>query len=247
MAIRSSAAFCKIAARIQDRMANTSLIPPAELKQFDEELLAWHSNIHPILREAKHSPEQIRMASLMLQFRYLNQRMVLYRPYILTWCVIKTDCNQAPCSEEVLSFADMCNSIALETVKFANDSWYPSQILAWNSTWFLFQAALVVLLKLLAMPSQADTEQQDRAIRESLKLLDQMRKWRSPAADSHDLIQFIYESRVLKKDDLGADPILSDDTWMTFLGLGPNDDHGWSDALEFGSGDHESSAQFFQL
>jgi hypothetical protein len=224
-------------------MADTNLMPLDELKQFDQDLLAWHSNIHPILREAKHSPEPIRMASVMLRFRHLNQRMTLYRPHMLISSLMPNGHGQAPSTEDSSILADVCDSIAQETVQFVSDSWYPNQYLAWNSSWFLFQAALVILLKLFTLPPGADTRLHECAVVESLKLLNQMRKWRGSAADSHDLLQFIYESREHSQGDLEAEPTLTDDKWMMLLRLDAGMDQMWPDWFEFGEISNENGIQ----
>src|SRR5687768_14875023 len=131
-------------------MAQTSLIPPAELNSLDRELLAWHERLHPIFRSGRHGPEPIRLASLVLQFRYLNLRMLLYRPYLLVRSIKAGTAVVSSEKDDIISLSNTCCSLAQETIEVIIRNWYPNQMLAWNASWFLFQACLVLLLWLLS-------------------------------------------------------------------------------------------------
>uniref|UniRef100_A0A0B7KI12 Xylanolytic transcriptional activator regulatory domain-containing protein n=1 Tax=Bionectria ochroleuca TaxID=29856 RepID=A0A0B7KI12_BIOOC len=247
ISIRTSASFCRIAARIQDRMARLPLLLPNELKQFNQELLAWHADIHPIFRDPKHSPEPIRLASLILQYRYLDQRMTLYRPYLLLRSLGASSRSEHSPRNDTAAIADTCVTIARETIELIKANWYPNQLVAWNSSWFLFQAVLVVLLGLSSATPETDVQPLEREIEESLRLFNEMCRWRGPAAHTHDLIQFIYESRALEEHDLGVEELLSDEALMILLGFEPNSELAWAGLFDGEQGSSESGMFGFGL
>ncbi|CAH0024639.1 unnamed protein product [Clonostachys rhizophaga] len=247
ISIRTSASFCRIAARIQDRMARLPLMLLDELKQFDQELLAWHADVHPIFRDPKHSPELIRLASLILQYRYLDQRMTLYRPYLLLRSLSASSRSEHSTRNDTAAIADTCVTIARETIELIKGNWYPNQLVAWNSSWFLFQAVLVVLLGLSSATPETDVQPLERDIEESLRLFNEMCRWRGPAAHTHDLIQFIYESRALEEHDLGVEELLSDEALMILLGFEPNSKLAWAGLFDGEQGSNESGMFGFSL
>lgn len=221
-------------------MARLPLLLPNELKQFDQELLAWHSDVHPIFRDPQHSPEPIRLASLTLQYRYLDQRMTLYRSYLLLRSLGASSRSECSPRDETAAIADTCVAIARETIELIKVKWYPNQLVAWNSSWFLFQAVLVVLLERNSATPETDVQPLERDIAESLTLFNEMSRWRSPAAHTHDLLQFIYESRALEEHDLEAEELLSDEALMILLGFEPNSDLAWAGLFNAEQGSYGS-------
>jgi hypothetical protein len=118
---------------------------------------------------------------------------------------------------------------------------------AWNSSWFLFQAVLVVLLGLSSATPETDVQPLEREIEESLRLFNEMCRWRGPAAHTHDLIQFIYESRALEEHDLGVEELLSDEALMILLGFEPNSELAWAGLFDGEQGSSESGMFGFGL
>ena len=200
-----------------------------ELKQFDNDLLGWHASLHPVLRDAHQSPESSRLACLLLQCRYLNQRMTLYRPYLLIGAMKHGTATEPP-SEDILSASQRCCAIAQETVRLIANTWYPNQLLAWNFTWFLYQAALVLLLDILS-PTPSERQSSDASIVECLGLLDRMRRWRASAATTLDILQFIYDSRLIDRQSRESVSSLSDEALVEMLGYDPSGNLTWADVF----------------
>ena len=212
-------------------MTRLPFMTPKELKKFDSDLLSWHAG----LRDAHHSPESIRLACLLLQYRYLNQRMTLYRPYLLIGAV-KLSTATETLSEDILSASQRCCAIARETVRLIADTRYPNQVLAWNSTWFLYQAALVLLLDILS-PATFQSQDSDRPIVQCLGLLDQMRQWRASAATTHDILQFIFDSSgLINVQSRESVPSLSDEALVEMLGYDPCGSLTWADVFNVDGG-----------
>jgi hypothetical protein len=201
-------------------MAQVSLIPAAELKDLDGELLAWHEKLHPVFLKGLDAPQTIRTAALVLRFRYLNLRMLLYRPYLL---IRSIDIGTASSSSEqgnIVSLSDSCCLLAQETIDLIVGNWYPNQMLAWNASWFIFQATLVLLLRLLSSSVlSSEVEIFEGYITRALAALIEMRPWRRSAAQTYDLLQFIYSTRTRMQQPWETDWPLSDEDLMKLLGF----------------------------
>ena len=217
--MRSSASFCRIAARIQDRMARLPMISLSELKRLDEELLEWRGCLDPVMRNSRQAPERVRAACLLLHYRFLNQRMTLYRPYLFIHS-IKGNSNEDRPSESITATAHTCCEIAQDSIRFIAESWYPNQLLAWNSSWFLFQASLVVLLTLVSAQSPDRTLSLESSIIQCLTHLDRMRRWRGPAGQTHDLISFIFNARENSKNPWESEFSFPEEAFTDLLDFG---------------------------
>lgn len=222
LSLNASASYSVIAARVQDRLAQTSLIPTSELKSLDNELLDWYNSLCPILRSGRHSPEPIRLASLLMLYRFFNLRMLMYRPYLLVRSIKVGSIEVgSPAEGDVLTLSEICCSIAKETVDTIIRHWYPNQALAWHSSWYIFQACLVILLKLLSLSvSQTESDVLENTIEQALAMLTEIQPWRRSAAQTRELIHFVYSARVSAHRTLESGWSLSDEDLMNLLGLG---------------------------
>lgn len=213
--MKASASFSIIAARIQERMAKTPLIPPFEVKQFDDELLNWHDNHHSLIQGHHNSHADISLAALLTEYRYLNTRMLLHRPFLLVQCIKAGDVQS-----DMASSANTCCYIAKQTVDTIAKTWYPNQILAWKASWFLFQACLVLLLRLLSTSiSPIEADELEDYITRSQRLFTEMHPWRAASKQGQDLIQFIFSSRDKGNDAWESGWMMTDDDLVNLLGI----------------------------
>lgn len=238
----ASASFSLIAARIQDRMVRLPLMTPLELKRFDDELLAWRDTLHPVLRSGRHGPESVRLAGLLLNYRYLNQMMLLHRPYLLIQS-IKAGLQDDLSSDYINSNADACCKFAQDSIRDIAESWYPSQLLAWNASWFLFQAALVVLLRLLSGTYGDQSSNLEASVIQCLASLEQMRTWRGSAAQTHDLISFIFNARGTGEQGWRFNS-LPDGALMDLLSFDAVAGGDWAELLDASGGFSQEQAVF---
>ncbi|EUC41474.1 hypothetical protein COCMIDRAFT_66973, partial [Bipolaris oryzae ATCC 44560] len=185
ISMNASVTFSIIAARIQGHIAKTPLIPPATLKQFDNELLNWHENHRLVFRGDCEPNGDISLAALLIEYRYLNTRMLLHRPSLLVQCV-----KAGNVDSEMTSFANTCCCVAKKTVDTIAKTWYPNQLLSWKASWFLFQACLVLLLRLLSTSiSPFEAKELEDYITRSMDLFTKMYPWRTALKQGQDLIQ----------------------------------------------------------
>lgn len=241
--MNASASFSLIAARMQDRMVRLPLMTPPELKRFNDELLAWRESLHPVLRSGRYCPESVRLACLLLNYRYLNQLMILYRPYLLIQS-IKSGLQDDPSSDYMSSQADACCKFAQDSIRDIAESWYPNQLLAWNSSWFLFQAALVVLLRLLSGTCPDQSSSLEASIIQCLASLYQMRTWRGSAVQTRDLVSFIFNARGTGEDGWRFNCSLPDEALMDLLSFDCVADSDWAELLDATGGFPQEDAAF---
>ncbi|XP_014550142.1 hypothetical protein COCVIDRAFT_116358 [Bipolaris victoriae FI3] len=215
ISMEASVTFSIIAARIQGRIAKTPLIPPAAVKQFDAELLNWYDN-HHLVFQGDHEPyEKIPVAALLIEYRYLNTRMLLHRPSLLVQCVKAGNVHS-----DMASFAKICCCVAKQTVDTIAKTWYPNQLLSWKASWFLFQACLVLLLNLLSTSvSPSEANELEDYIARSMDLFAKMYPWRTALKQGQDLIQFILLSRNQSNEGWGSNWFISDDELVSLLGI----------------------------
>jgi hypothetical protein len=156
--------------------------------------------------------------------------MLLYRPYLLVRSIKAGTAVVSSEKDDIISLSNTCCSLAQETIEVIIRNWYPNQMLAWNASWFLFQACLVLLLWLLSSSiSPHEAEAFGDAVKRALNILTEMRPWRGSAAQTQDLIMFIFSARTGDQHTWETNWSLSDDELMTLLGFsGMVEDGTWT-------------------
>ena len=233
MSLRARVEFCKIATRIQDRIARLPPVTPTDVSQFDEELRAWRSGLHPILQDSEDGSEPLRAARALLFYRLMTLRLVLYRPCLLNATLKRVAAKEI--SDEEQSIVNKYSMVALETINFIARRWFPNQISAWNGVWHIFQATVVVLLLLLSDPESPKRYDWEVSICKALEVLNNMRLWSAHAARSYDVIQLLYEARNSAHQDEGSDISIPDCAFLDLLDMDMfDDDFQWQEFLDLG-------------
>ncbi|KAF9889310.1 hypothetical protein FE257_007419 [Aspergillus nanangensis] len=170
LSLHASHEFCKIATRIQDRMVEPPLITPHEITVFDSELLGWQASLPPLFLTALRASSS-------------------------SWCLKGNTTDRI--EEEKRSIGMACLTIAFETIDTIASDWFPNQVSTWNSSWHLFQAAMVALLGFIAGTHGEDTQSNqtvlcEKSIERVLHLLREMRPWCAGATRSLEVVQFLY-------------------------------------------------------
>jgi hypothetical protein len=195
MTLSQEVAFCKIATRIQDRLAETPLLPPEEKSRFDLELQAWHKNLPPMFHPSKPCPERIKTPRAIMSWRFHNLRLVLHRPLLLNNALRSSlDQKNAPSEDELKSVA-ICRQIAVDTIEDIQAQWKPTQMSGWNAVWLLFQASMAPLVTLFAEYNRKNLEEMRTAqaqIEQVITLLHQMAEWSITARKTRNFMVKIY-------------------------------------------------------
>ena len=180
MILSHEVSFCKIATRIQDRLAETPLLPTEETTRFDAELQHWRNSLPLMFHASANCPPRARTPRAVMSWRFHNLRLVLHRPLLLNNALRSSlDQNDNP-PEEELNSVTTCRQIAAETIKDISNQWRETQISGWNAVWLLFQASMVPLVTIFAEYNRGNISLVNEAqnqIETVIELLGQMAQW----------------------------------------------------------------------
>ena len=151
----ASIEFCRIATTIQDRFARHPPISCSEIEAFHHKLLGWRSRLPFPLNSTAHIP-RIHSALDLMEMRYQNSRLLLYRPRLLIAALLRRPVEKLPPDEE--RAVRSCRSIAHEIIAHTSSDKFYSSFTIRNATWYLFQACLVPLIGLFSDGDSVDTE-----------------------------------------------------------------------------------------
>lgn len=189
--LRASVEFCKISTALQDRFARHPLISCKEIIDFDGHVVKWQENLQPVLKSSQPCPPSLRMARGLMNARYQNLRLVLYRPRLLTTTVLRTSHSDLSSDDQVV--VQRCRSIASEIISDVQKDWFPIQQVVRNSVWFMFQACMVPMLSLFSDPSHEDADIWRMDVETSLSLCNEMSSWSPIIQRTREVISAIYE------------------------------------------------------
>lgn len=132
-----------------------------------------------------------------MRWRYHNQRMLLYRPMLLSYAMRRVPFNAIRVEER--SAICKCREIAEQSIHDIAMTSQMNQVLGWNAVWFIFQAAMVPLIGLYVKDPTLDdprgSRESCRGQIETVKLtLYRMQTFGHTARRSLDVISRIAES-----------------------------------------------------
>lgn len=192
--------FCKIATSIQDMLAISPLLGTEDRCSLDGQLVHWYGNLPWLLRTTDPCAEPLYIARCIMKWRYQNLRMLLHRPVLLN--LASSGASHA--TEHDIAAIEACRDLAKQTVEDVAREWTRNQISGWNAVWFLYQAAMILLVSIFWQwdsPRVADWQKQIETI---LELLDSMQDWSLAARRSREVVWRMYEaSRQLEPDVRG--------------------------------------------
>ncbi|KAL4867162.1 fungal-specific transcription factor domain-containing protein [Aspergillus spectabilis] len=192
---RPASNFCKIATRIQERLAQMPLITTQEITEFDTELLTWEASLHMFLANPDHCPPNLCVARGLLRCRFITTRLTLYRP-----CLLSAALHRKPWSDPTQQqpHVSQCVEIARAGIDIISLDWFSNHILTWNDAWHLLQITLVLVLAAVSIPvseiSGAERSRCDEYITKALALFAQMEPFNAGASRSKRIIQILYDN-----------------------------------------------------
>lgn len=202
--------------------------------------MSWHVSLPAVFIGVNECPPQLRVARGILRWRFLTLRLTLYRPYALIQG-LQLSSQQETDQTEILPLVTTCRSISKEVIETIKLDWFPNQICAWNSVWYLFQACLVILLSVISEPDSDARPEWDRTIRETVDMLHEMTAWSPGAARSREVICFLYEAQAqaqaqgTKASPAGENPDLfafDESSFWNFFDMDQlSADTGWDQSL----------------
>ncbi|PYH43643.1 putative C6 transcription factor [Aspergillus saccharolyticus JOP 1030-1] len=189
--------FCKIATQIQEGLAASPLTKYHEMTQLDSQLLEWYDNLPYILKDHEPCSETIAFTRTVMKWRYLNQRMLLYRPTLLSYAMRRVPYIVLR-SEERMAI-ERCREIAETTIHDIATRAQEHQMSGWNAVWLIFQAAMVPLLGLFLSDSTVDdpratVEACQAQVETTMLVLARLQSWSPTAKSTLDAVRRLYEA-----------------------------------------------------
>ncbi|KAF7586213.1 hypothetical protein BBP40_009292 [Aspergillus hancockii] len=138
--------FCKIATQIQEILAAAPLTRYHEMSHFDNQLLEWYENLPYILKDHEPCSESIAITRTVMKWRYYNQRMLIYRPTLLSYAMRRVP--YIALRSEERTAIERCRQIAEATIQDISSAAQLHQMSGWNAVWLMFQAVMVPVLGL---------------------------------------------------------------------------------------------------
>lgn len=225
--------FSRIMTEIQSRLMTATSLPFTESLSLDAHLVDWYEALPPYFHrlttmgnatDPELSPATRFVQPLLtIKWRYLNLRMLLYRPSLME-AVLHRIPFSGLTSDQRLCIRK-CLTLSGETIDSVKtrSSEPPNQYIAWPSTWYLLQICMIPLLSLYVFrddtseqggssttsiqhgPFQhsSNASSQVRQIRDechrqvqlTLGLMKEMEPWAVASGKMHDLIDHLYQAR----------------------------------------------------
>lgn len=164
---------------------------------FDNQLLEWYENLPYILKDHEPCSESIAVARTVMKWRYYNQRMLLYRPTLLSYAMRRVP-YIALRSEERTSI-ERCREIAEATIQDISSTAQSHGMSGWNAVWLLFQATMVPLLGLFLNDNttndpRASIESCHGQVELAMLTLARLQPWSPTAKRTLDAVARIFEA-----------------------------------------------------
>lgn len=167
-----------------------------ETSNMDAQLLQWWDNLPPALRDYEPCPESLYTARTVMRWRLYNQRMLLYRPKLLSYAMRRIPFRAIRVEERNAILK--CREIAENTIQDIYMVTRLNHMIGWNGVWFLFQATMVPLIYLSTRPRNDDSaivfESCKTQVETAMLTLDRMKPYGHTAQRSLEVISGILEA-----------------------------------------------------
>lgn len=127
-----------------------------------------------------------------MKWRWLNLRIVLYRPVLLNLANRGNDATPTP--EEVEAVLK-CRTLAQQNIEDIAREWTPNQMLGWNAVWFMYQASMIPLVSMFWESWNRSLVRECQAqIEMVLEAFEGMADWSLAARRSREVVSKMYEA-----------------------------------------------------
>ncbi|KAE8151464.1 fungal-specific transcription factor domain-containing protein [Aspergillus avenaceus] len=196
--------FCKIATQIQEILASAPLTRHHEMSHFDSQLLEWYENLPYILKDHEPCSESIAITRTVMKWRYYNQRMLIYRPTLLSYAMRRVP--YIALRSEERTAIERCRQIAEATIQDISSTAQSHQMSGWSAVWLIFQAVMVPLLGLFLNDSttndpRATISSCQSQVEMAMLVLARLERWSPTARRTLDAV-----SRILEASKRGPSP-----------------------------------------
>lgn len=172
--------------------------------------MEWWETLPTVLKDNKPCPESIKTVRTVMRWRYYNQRMLLYRPTLLSYAMRRIPYIDLELEERIA--IQKCRDVAELSIQDIAATAELNQLCAWNAVWWTFQATLVPLLGLFLNDWAVDDPRASitscqAQVETAMMTLARMSAYGHTAARSLDAISRIFEASK-RKAHLAAQGIL---------------------------------------
>jgi transcriptional regulatory protein GAL4 len=190
--VRSQAKFHLATSTIYERLIST--FPTAEemLQLDDRSLGAWLRELPAYFSEGAQQPQRYRLCHAILQWRWRNMRILMYRPYLIRRFMSRAQENN---HISTTSWDDTaihrCLETAGETVQLITNYWQNEKqnvLACWYALYFLFQAILIPVICLRNDPLAESAPLWRQQILGALTAISDMSRLNSAATRCHSTV-----------------------------------------------------------
>lgn len=163
----------------------------------DSQLLEWWENVPPVLKDHEPCSESVSTVRTVMRWRFYNQRMLLYRPTLLSYAMRRVPYIALRAEERTA--IEKCREVAEISLQDIAATAQLNQLCGWNAVWWTFQASLVPLVGLFLNDPTADDprasiESCQAQVETAMATLARMQSYGHTAKRSLDALSRIYEA-----------------------------------------------------
>ncbi|XXH00994.1 hypothetical protein Hte_007345 [Hypoxylon texense] len=214
-AVRTQASFHIATITIYNRVISKPFPTAEELLRLDAEHLApWIRSIPSYFSETAVVPLKFKLSHSVMQWRFRNFRIIMYRPFVIRQALHTRDGRQEDSSPANLEAYETCLDEAKHTITSIAAYWEGnehSRLASWYALYFLFQAALIPCICLRNGPHGAQAGQWRHQIAVTLRTIASLASVNPSAGRCHQVISELC-SRYLEPEPGTIGPGLSSAT-----------------------------------
>lgn len=185
--------FCRIASTIQDRFAQSPVLPADEVQHFHHKISQWYANLSTILTTDTF-PHRMQSARTNLLWRAQNMQLILHLPQHYISAVRRR--RGEFIDTGTLACVDRCHSLAHDIIMAAiNAGMQPDNVYATRAaTWYLLQACMSQLVSLFTDPDHDAAPQWTLDIETAIAAVEQVSHLNPTIKRTRDVISAIYQA-----------------------------------------------------
>ncbi|KAJ5568984.1 hypothetical protein N7450_011470 [Penicillium hetheringtonii] len=191
--------FIKISSKIQEALASLPTITYLETLELDSQLLRWWENMPLALKDYEPCSEALHTARTVIQWRFHIQRMLLYRPKLLSYAMRRVPFMTLRMEERNAILK--CLEIAETAIRTISKATRLNRMIGWNGVWFLFQAIMVPLVYLSTKSTDYDPDGSFASCRTQVETaimtIERLKPYGHTAQRSLEVISSIFEACIV--------------------------------------------------
>jgi transcriptional regulatory protein GAL4 len=190
--VRCQAQFHLATESIYAKLISTHFPSAQEMLQADDShLVKWLNELPYYFQEGAFVAARFRLCHSVLQWRWRNFRILMYRPFLMRRFLAKRRATMLPDSQADESAIQRCLKAAAESIQLITAYWRheTQNVLAcWYSLYFLFQASLIPVICLRNEPHSSLAGNWRNSISNALESMTDMARLNSAASRCHVVI-----------------------------------------------------------